>query len=51
LSKGKLFSEIISDISLTTTVDSTVDVRINASPAVDTIAGKMLLLRTSIANK
>jgi hypothetical protein len=39
-SKGKLNSEIISELRLTSTEDSTVDGRINESLAVDTIARK-----------
>jgi hypothetical protein len=42
-SKGKLISEIISELRLTSTEDSTVDVRINASPAMDTIERKIFL--------
>jgi hypothetical protein len=40
-SKGKLISEIISELRLTSREDSTVDVRINASPTMDTIARKI----------
>jgi len=35
--RRKIFYEIISDLSLTNPVDNTVDIRINASSAVDTI--------------
>jgi hypothetical protein len=40
-SKGKLISEIITELRLSSTEESTADVRINASPAVDTIARKV----------
>jgi len=40
-SRGKIFfSEIISDLSLTSPVYNTVDIRIDASPAVDNTASE-----------
>jgi hypothetical protein len=50
-SKAKLITEIISELRLTITEDSTVDGRINASPAMDTIARKRFLRKTSLARK
>jgi hypothetical protein len=50
-SNGKLISEIISELRLASTEDSTVEVRINASPAMDTIARKIFLRNTSLARK
>jgi hypothetical protein len=49
--QGKIFSEIISELSLTSPVDNTEDIRINASPAVDNIVSGVLLRRTSISSK
>jgi len=41
--RGKIFSEIIYDLSLTSPVDNTVDIRINASPTEDTITNENFL--------
>jgi hypothetical protein len=49
--RGKKNYEIISDLSLSSPVDNTVDIRINASPAVDIIVNRVFLLRTSISSK
>ena len=39
--RGKIFSEIISDLSLMSPVDNTIDTRINISPKVDTNASEV----------
>jgi len=48
---GKIFSEIISDLSLTSPVDNTIDIRIKTSPAVATIASEVFLRKTSTSSK
>jgi hypothetical protein len=49
--QGKIFSEVISDLSLTSPVDNTVDNMIDASPALYTTGSEVLLRRKSISSK